>query len=576
MSDQTLRLHLTPFFKQKSGAILAVTILSLALGLVTAALGLAMGPAFEILFGDRERFMIADLLGPYLSSLWTALGWQQEFSRTAVLELMPLLLVSLSVFKFIASFSIFYFWESFSESINFNLRGHIVKSFLETKPERVFSDEYRHLGNKMPTVIANDLTQVRQYVVRFFGSMPREVFQAFFLIVAMILLSPKLFGLFIITVAPCAFVIQKISKKVKRRSRIVLENFSEMSDWLLKRILGFETVKQMGTEDLEVEKMGVKSKELTAKFFAVARAKAVAAPLVEAASVAAVGLVLYLSYQMVDAQTASASTQISFFSCLALLAQASAKFGRYVNIGAEGQAALTKLRSFDREILQASAAFPSHTNAQLQDDIAIDVRQLRKSLPGGFTLSVDRFQCAFGEWCGVKGESGSGKSTFLAILAGQLEEYSGQVGLHTSQDDSISLIYLNQNFKPFFGSVAENVCYPLPYSLEFKGRVEAALNDAVWQNVRNADDIIGFGDAAVSGGQLQRLGLARLFFHRPKLALLDECTSALDQKTEQLILQSIRGLADSGSCVVMTAHRPAALGACNRVVNFNAGVLSRD
>mgnify|MGYP005670360439 CR=1 FL=1 len=90
------------------------------------------------------------------------------------------------------------------------------------------------------------------------------------------------------------------------------------------------------------------------------------------------------------------------------------------------------------------------------------------------------------------------------------------------------------------------------------------------------DTLVGEGGRQTSGGQAQRILLARLWYHRTNLVLVDEGTSALDPETEQSIHRVLKKLASDGAIVITIAHRQSAAELADCVINLKSGSLIQD
>lgn len=570
--------HLAPYFKQYWIPVLATTVVSFFLGLITAFLGASMGPAFEVLFSDATHLQLTDFFSEFVSQFLIKQGSPASIEKSKLLLSLPAVIFGLALIKFVATFVVFFFWEYFSEKIGYIFRQGLAKEFLEASPSKIFLQENRQLTEKLPTAIGNDIRQVRQYVVRFYGSMPRELFQVFFLILAMLFISPKLFMLFFLAVSPLAIVIAKLGKKLKRRSSTALQFFSGLSDWIMKRLLGFETIKQLRTESQEIAAMKAKSTELNSKYDAIARTRSILPPLVETVSVIGLGVVLYVSSLLILDETASASAQISFFSCLALLGQASAKLGRYVNIQAEGRAAMEHLQEYSQRVRAVKEiTSPTTLGGRAKSAVAVKVDKLRIDKGVHFVFNLPQFEFEKSKMYGLCGVSGSGKSTLIEAVLGVTAPTSGRAEVFTppNQGTSLQRLFLSQEYLPFHGTIRENISYPLPADGVSDQVFLNSLLKAGWidPSVDFLDKKIGLALPSLSGGQLQRLSLARVFYHKPPLIILDECTSALDAHAEAIVLNSLRQLVLSGASILMAAHKELAIEACDEILHFEKGEL---
>lgn len=163
----------------------------------------------------------------------------------------------------------------------------------------------------------------------------------------------------------------------------------------------------------------------------------------------------------------------------------------------------------------------------------------------------------------VIGESGAGKSTLTDLILGFITPSTGQVTINNqlltsaNRDDWLQYCgWISQQAQVFYGSLAFNVAMSDDYQEE---RVHDALQKSglisfVESLELGINSKIGEAGAGLSGGQAQRLALARVFYHQPKVLILDEPTSYLDQETEKIITSSINAYADN-NIVIVIAHR---------------------
>lgn len=191
---------------------------------------------------------------------------------------------------------------------------------------------------------------------------------------------------------------------------------------------------------------------------------------------------------------------------------------------------------------------------------------------------------AAGDWLGVVGPSGGGKTTLVMILAGLLEPSAGRYSLdgadareHSADSWASAFALLSQEPVLLRGSIAENIRFYREGSQEAVER--AAERAAIADDIRALPDAwdtqVGDGQANLSGGQRQRIALARALFGEPKVLILDEPTSALDAENERMIEESLFGLGPD-VIVVVVSHRPTLLRRCNRFLVIEGGVVVAD
>lgn len=163
----------------------------------------------------------------------------------------------------------------------------------------------------------------------------------------------------------------------------------------------------------------------------------------------------------------------------------------------------------------------------------------------------------------IIGESGSGKTTLLHILSGLIDPLEGEVVVNGKSRRQVTesswfglIAYISQNPYIFAGTIEENMAAgSLHTAKELEDAAEkAGLSELISTLEDGFQTVIGEGGRGLSGGEKQRIALARAFLRKPSIVLLDEPTTGLDLKTESILQQSIKELSQS-STIVTVAHR---------------------
>ncbi|HEU5350828.1 MAG TPA: ABC transporter ATP-binding protein [Terracidiphilus sp.] len=171
----------------------------------------------------------------------------------------------------------------------------------------------------------------------------------------------------------------------------------------------------------------------------------------------------------------------------------------------------------------------------------------------------------------LHGSSGMGKSSLLNLIAGVSQPTTGAI-----QVDRTSISYVPQEIVLLDDSIRNNLLFGLPEKSDeelMRALVTAQLGDFVAAQPFGLDAGVGDNGALFSGGQRQRLGLARAILRDPQLLLLDEATSALDAENEQRILEK---LSTSGKAVILVTHRVLTHLFGHRVFRLQEGRLIED
>lgn len=202
--------------------------------------------------------------------------------------------------------------------------------------------------------------------------------------------------------------------------------------------------------------------------------------------------------------------------------------------------------------------------------------QEQKSILHDLSLSIHP-----GEKIALVGESGSGKSTLVKILMGLLKYEKGSIKLDEMELREICLnelygqtAYLSQDSPVFDGTVRENLVFDREVSDEklYEALERVQLLSLVKSFEEGLEHIVGERGTVLSGGEKQRLALARLLLQETKLVVLDEATSAMDNLTEEMVMTEIlEALKDS--TVIAIAHRLNSLSGFDRIVVFRKGKI---
>ena len=197
------------------------------------------------------------------------------------------------------------------------------------------------------------------------------------------------------------------------------------------------------------------------------------------------------------------------------------------------------------------------------------------------TVNEVSFQLRSGQAVGIIGPSGSGKSTLARALVGVWPCIRGRIRLdnaaleHWSSDALGKHIgYLPQDVELFDGSIAMNISRFDPQATAaavLEAARAAGAHDLVLSLPDGYSTKIGEGGLALSAGQRQRIGLARAFYGRPFLVVLDEPSSNLDAEGEEALTEAILNVRRRGGIVVVVAHRPKALEAVDHVLCLGDG-----
>lgn len=194
------------------------------------------------------------------------------------------------------------------------------------------------------------------------------------------------------------------------------------------------------------------------------------------------------------------------------------------------------------------------------------------------------FHIRKGETIAFVGPSGSGKSTLVKLLVGLYTPNQGHITYNQIDSTQLSkdelqqqLGFVTQDTQLFSGTIRENLLFVKPNATQ--AEMDAALTQASCTNLlarseKGIETVIGEGGMKLSGGEKQRLSIARALLRNPRLLVFDEATSALDSLTEEAITNTIRSITDKKDHItVLIAHRLSTIMHADRIFVLEKGVI---
>ncbi len=221
----------------------------------------------------------------------------------------------------------------------------------------------------------------------------------------------------------------------------------------------------------------------------------------------------------------------------------------------------SKLISTESEVVPVHPDSLGEINRIQFSNVSFKHNSKRSYAVKGVNLTIEK-----GRTIAFVGPSGSGKTTIVKLLLGLYQPMEGQVAYNAINSDKINLNELrmqlglvSQDAQLFSGTIKDNLQFVKPSASE--SEILAVLDKAACSGILNRtkdgiNSTIGEGGIKLSGGEKQRLAIARALLRQPKLLIFDEATSALDSITEEEISETIRAISkDKEQIIILIAHR---------------------
>ncbi|MDR6291190.1 ATP-binding cassette subfamily C protein CydD [Inquilinus ginsengisoli] len=376
-----------------------------------------------------------------------------------------------------------------------------------------------------------------------------------------------------------------IGMKAADESRKQFRTLARMSSYFLDRLQGLTTLRLFGRAEAEVDNIAQAADAFRDRTMRVLRIAFLSSASLEFfASVAVAIVATYVGFGLIGRIGWGTAPELTLFSGLFVLLMAPDFFqplrllaayyhDRVAAIGAaEG---LAEILDGADEAPTGRAPMPSGELEIVFDDVSVAFDGGTRSAVEGVSLRI-----APGDHVALVGMSGAGKSTLLSLLLGFRIPDSGRVlvnGIDLADIDPEDLrrhiAWIGQAPVLFHGTLRDNIRLGRPDADDAavdRAAAEARVTEFAAALPHGLDTPVGERGVGLSGGQAQRIALARAFLKDAPLVLLDEPTASLDRDTEAEILESIRRLARGRTAIVAT-HSPAAMAIADRRILLDQG-----
>ena len=225
----------------------------------------------------------------------------------------------------------------------------------------------------------------------------------------------------------------------------------------------------------------------------------------------------------------------------------------------------------------------SYNNDKIQK--AIELKNISFKYPETKNEILSNLNYKFNknEIIGITGKSGSGKTTLLDLILGLYNPSSGLIQIDSVKNDNSlysfkNLGYVSQNVYLLDEDIETNITFGEKSKILHDQRIKEALKisdlDEFVNNLpQKLDTIVGERGSRLSGGQVQRIGIARAIYKNPTLLVLDEATSALDNTTQEQIMKNLANY-KKDRIIILSSHRPETLKYCDKIINVDKGSIS--
>ena len=472
-----------------------------------------------------------------------------------------------------------------SESVKLDLRGRLVAALLARPPSWTASRS----GGALSSIIVEQVEAMDGYLTRYLPAMAQAALLPIAFVVVVLPIDWMVALLFIVTVPLIPVFMALAGWGAEAASQRQASALSRLSGYFADRLRGLTTLKLFGREAAEIDGVGRASEELRGRTMRVMRIAFLSSAILEffaALGVAGVALYVGLTFLHLVVLRGTPLTLEAGLFCLLMapeVYQPLRLLAANYHDQAAAKAAVKEIASqFDElpEPALAATAVQSAPATGRSGAIAVFSSGVSVNAPDGRSIICDAdFTVASGERVAIIGESGNGKSTLLEALAG-LRPYAGSIRLDGRELAHFEptllragVAVLGQRPSIFAGSIAENIrlgrAGACDTAVEIAAR-RARVLDFTRELPLGLETMLGEDGIGLSGGEIHRVALARVYLRDPGLLLLDEPTAHLDATTEARVIDGLLDFARGRTLVIVT-HASAVAARMDRCLNIAGG-----
>jgi ATP-binding cassette, subfamily B, multidrug efflux pump len=424
--------------------------------------------------------------------------------------------------------------------------------------------------------ISEDISKVRMYT----GPAIMYLINTFATIVIVLIFMIKInWQLTLLVFSPLPFlsyIIYKVSDLINKRSTIVQQELSKITSHAQETFSAIRVIKAYAREKHYVNELEFLNSNFKKQNLRLAKVEALFQPVLVFMIGASVIATVWLGGHLVINKSIEPGNITEFILYVYKLTWPFASLGWVTSLIQRASASQKRINEF----LDTKSSIIN--NPEYNQKIIGDIEF--KNV--GFTYSESKIEAIKnfnlkiqnGETIGIKGQIGSGKSTIANLLVRLYDATSGEILIDNQpiQKHDIfnlrkSIGYVPQEVFLFSDTIRNNIAFSTNHQYTEDEIIEAAKNAGVYDNIMSFPDgfdtIIGERGVTLSGGQKQRISIARAIISKPQILIFDDCLSAVDVETEDLILNNLKLIMKDKTSIIIS-HRDSALRNATKIIEL--------
>ncbi|HEX8984380.1 MAG TPA: ABC transporter ATP-binding protein [Bryobacteraceae bacterium] len=475
-----------------------------------------------------------------------------------------------------------------------NFQDYFVNVITQQVGARIYADGIRH-SLDLPYMLFEDqrsgetldrLQKVRTDVERFIALAVNLVFTTMIGLVFVIVYASRVHWsvapAYLLTVPLLGGLSSILSRKIKDVQKHIVRETTALAGATTESLRNIELVKSLGLAQQEIERLNTTThKILKLELKKVRYLRSLSFVQGTCVNLLRTSILLLMLY-LIFTQRISVGQFFSLFIYSFFIFGPLQELGNVINVYRETE---VSLQNFDAILKLPPEPRPERpvTVAAL-DTLRFEDVSFQHPSASTAALRKISFQVRRGETIAFVGPSGAGKTTLVKLLVGLYRPKTGHIYYNGTPEDEVAMDnlrerigFVTQDAQLFSGSIRENLRFVRPDASDeecFEVLRQASVESLLRRADRGLDTLIGEGGVKVSGGEKQRLSIARALLRRPQLLVFDEATSSLDSLTEEEIGQTIREVgAGRDAIAILIAHRLSTIMHADRIYVLERGTI---
>jgi ATP-binding cassette, subfamily B, multidrug efflux pump len=464
-----------------------------------------------------------------------------------------------------------------SRHIEFDQKNQIYKHYQELDTSFFKTHTTGDLMNR----ISEDVSRVRMYTGPAIMYLSNTVVTTVTIVIFMLNVSPRL-TLFVFLPLPIlSFIIYKVSDLINRQGTKVQEELGALTSQAQESFSAIRLIKAYAREDHFIDRMREKGETYKTTALKLASIEAMFAPVMGLMVGLSVLITVWYGGRLVIAGDIQPGNITEFVFYVFRLTWPFASLGWVTSLIQRAAASQERINEF----LDTAPAVTSTNTSVYPVHGALEFRNVSFSYPENGMKALDNvsFSLPAGSTLGITGPVGSGKSTVIAMLTRLYDPDSGQVLVdgRPVKDHHLQLLRRNTGVVPqevflFSDTIANNIGFGSHEGPDRKSIEGAARQAGIYDNIISFPDkfetLVGERGVTLSGGQKQRISIARAIIGKPVMLFFDDCLSAVDSETEELILSNLRSEMKGRTCVIIS-HRISGIRHADKILYLKDGAV---